>query len=83
MMQTQKKIFILDNSKSYLFLLQAPLEEAGFEVMTDTSADRAMLKIINWNPDILVTGVEVGNINGFEVCLILKMIPILRDCPLF
>jgi len=45
-------------------------------------ADKALLEIIDWSPDALITGVEIGNINGFDLCMILKMIPEYAGMPI-
>lgn len=68
------KIFIVDQSK----LIKQNLEKllaGSFEINTASYADTALLKIIDWEPDIIISGVEIGNITGFDLCILLKMIP--------
>jgi len=81
-MMAKKKIFILDNSKSYAKLLRPRLEGRGIVVKTERKADVALLEIVKWNPDLLISGIEVGDINGFDLCLILRMIPDFASMPI-
>lgn len=78
----KKKILILDNSKSYLKIIASSISSDSISVETERRADMALMKIINWCPDLLITGVEVGNINGFDLCLILKMMPDFAGMPI-
>lgn len=78
----KKKILILDNSKAHARLLRSNLESRSITVKTERAADVALLEIVKWNPDLLITAVEVGDINGFDLCLILRMIPDFAGMPI-
>lgn len=78
----KKKIFILDSSQMYTKILRSHLENSSTSVETATVAAKALLRIIKWGPDLLITGVEVGNINGYELCFVLKMIPDFAGMPI-
>lgn len=68
-----KKIFILDSSQVATSALRKDLEarQCQVEVASDSSA--ALMRLIRWHPDLLISGVEVGAIKGFDLCLILKL----------
>jgi len=78
----KKKIFILDSSQMYTKILRSHLENSSTSVETATVAARALLRIIKWGPDLLITGVEVGHINGYDLCFVLKMIPDFAGMPI-
>jgi two-component system chemotaxis response regulator CheY len=78
----KKKILIVDDSKYYLKLLCSNFEDRSFSMKSERRADVALLDIIKWNPDLLITGVEVGDINGYDLCLILRMIPDFAGMPI-
>jgi len=78
----KKKIFIVDYSKTFREMLTTSIDSDNYVIEGVKTADLALLRIINWNPDLLITAVEVGNISGFDLCLILKMIPDLAGIPI-
>jgi two-component system chemotaxis response regulator CheY len=78
----EKKILIVDDSKYYSKLLSSSFKDRSFSVRSERRADVALLDIIKWNPDLLITGVEVGDINGYDLCLILRMIPDFAGMPI-
>ncbi len=77
----KRKIFIVDQSELITSQLTTILGST-FEVKTASHADKALLEIIEWLPDLLVTGVEIGNITGFDLCHILKMMQELASMPI-
>lgn len=69
-----RKIYIVDKSKQIPRMV-GDILGADYEVKSNSVADLALLEIIAWRPDLLITGVEIGNITGFDLCMILKMMP--------
>ena len=78
----KKKILIIDHATSYAKLVESCLQHDSLEIEMVSQADLALLKIIEWRPDLLITSVEVGNIDGFDLCLILRMIPDFAGMPI-
>lgn len=74
------KIYVVDGSRKIPAELANQLGR-GYEVKSSRHPDLALLEILSWRPDLLVTGVEVGNITGPDLCTILKMIPDLSSIP--
>lgn len=72
---TNRRVFLLDNSLAFRESLRIMLESHGAEVDTSAHSDEALMKIIHWHPHVLITGVEVGKINGYDLCLLLKLMP--------
>lgn len=70
-----KRVFILDSSHLFLNTLKADLQAKQCLVETATSSAAALMRIIRWHPDLIITGVEVGEITGFDLCLLLNLIP--------
>ncbi len=68
------KIYIVDQSTLIKNNLKKHLETA-FDIKTGDLAGTALLEIIDWQPDIIIAGIELGQISGFDLCIILKMIP--------
>ena len=74
-----KKIFILEKSALICEVLREELERYSAQIRIGDASDYALLKVIRWCPDLLVTGVDVGVINGFDLSMILRQIPKHQD----
>ncbi len=70
-----KKVFVVDGSQLFLVALKKDLRAKQCLVETEASAASALMRIIRWHPDLIITGVEVGTIRGFDLCLLLKLMP--------
>ena len=70
-----KKILILDESPLIRDMLKEGLESDSAEARAHDSSASGILDVIHWNPDLIIAGVEIGVINGFQTALIIKMIP--------
>lgn len=77
-----RKIFLLDSSQVLLNTLRAGIEPHGCRVESSIDPASALMRIIRWRPDLLVTGVEMGTIGGFDLCLILKLMPDYAGLPI-
>ncbi len=75
------KVFVLDRSKAFINVIRSQLDPEKYTVESEIFPDKALVKIIQWRPDLLITAIEVGNISGYDLCLILKMIPDLAGMP--
>ena len=69
------KILILDKSKFIKQRLRDKLENESTSVTCLNSSAIALKTIIRWHPDVVITGVLVGEINGFDLAMILKLMP--------
>ncbi len=76
-----RKIYIVDKSRQIPRQL-AKLIGSGYELRSGQHADTALLEIIDWKPDVLISGIEIGNITGLDLCMILKMMPELAGMPI-
>lgn len=76
-----KRIFVLDHSMAFRESLRIMLENYSASVESCAASDEAIMKIIRWHPHLLITGVEVGKINGYDLCLILKLMPDYASMP--
>lgn len=82
MPKKKTKILIIDNTAFLGQVLSSFLDKETFEIATEKGADIALLKLIHWHPDLIITSIEVGNINGFDLCLIVRMMPDFAGIPI-
>jgi len=83
----QVKVLAVDDSKENLELIQALLSVAGYEVVTASNGEEALVVVEEESPDLILIDATVPNMNGFEVCTLLKskeetrLLPVLLVTP--
>jgi PleD family two-component response regulator len=87
-MERQAKILAVDDSSENLRLLQALLNVAGYEVVTASNGEEALVKVAKESPDLIIIDAMMPKLNGFEVCALLKseeetrLIPVVLTTPI-
>jgi two-component system chemotaxis response regulator CheY len=77
-----KRVVVLDASPVFRNAIQTALGSRGAEVIHEVASDSGLLTIIRTRPDLVVTAVELGVINGYDLCLILKLMPDYAHIPI-
>jgi DNA-binding response OmpR family regulator len=67
-----RKVLIIDDSDVQLYFEERALVRAGFEVRTANSLDGFEEIFRSWQPDIVLTDVQMPDIRGDELCKVLK-----------
>lgn len=80
-MNQPQKVFIVDNSRMFIRTVERALESEHWEIESATSASSGLMRIIRSHPRLLISGVEVGEINGFDLCEIFKRMPDFSSMP--
>ena len=62
----RKQVFIIDDSNTNLLLLEDILKEDGYDVKTDDNPKRALQKIKDSPPDLVLLDLLMPVIDGFE-----------------
>lgn len=85
--EKRAKVLAVDDSKENLELIQALLSVAGYEVITASNGEEALIKVEEESPDIILLDAMMPKMNGFEVCALLKrkeetrLIPVILVTP--
>jgi two-component system chemotaxis response regulator CheY len=77
-----KKILIVDSSELCRGMLTHALQERAAQVVSESASDAALLQIIQWHPDFIIAGIEIGRITGYDLCLVLKLMPDYAGIPI-
>lgn len=64
----QKKILIVDDSKTTLFLEVMILKGGPYELLTASDGLEAIEKAVAWRPDLILMDVVMPKMTGFEAC---------------
>lgn len=75
-------ILIVDDSEETLGMLRTILGEEGYTVSVATSGEKAMSRIHQITPDLILLDVVMPSLNGFEVCKRLKEVPAYSTIPI-
>jgi DNA-binding response OmpR family regulator len=64
----EHKILVVDDDSSIRRLLSYLLEKAGYTVVTADDGIEALARIESTKPDIVITDLMMGKLNGYELC---------------
>ena len=67
-----KKILLVDDEQAIVDLLGAMLAQNGYEVVTALSGKSCLKKASENKPDLIILDVLMPDVDGFEVCKLLK-----------
>jgi CheY-like chemotaxis protein len=77
-----KLIMIVEDSPTQLKVLKRILEGAGFQNISEAADGRQALDMLSAKaPSLIISDVDMPNMNGFELCEALKSDDGLKDIP--
>lgn len=77
-----KRILIVDDSPTMLMSMEGVLKRNGYQVETATSAKQAMGKAPSFKPDLMITDLNMPEMNGIDLIKELKRTPAMRFKPM-
>src|ERR1700739_2321731 len=69
------RILLVDDSPHAQRMGERILTEEGFEVVTVSNADSALIRLEDVDPDVVVADTVMPGRTGFDICHYLKMSP--------
>ncbi len=75
------KIFIVDDEKDNLTILDLYLKQRGFQTVLCNSASSAFTRILSEKPDLVILDIMMPEMDGFEVCKQIKSNEKTSDIP--
>ena len=76
------KILIVEDSKTQSLSLNSTLEDAGFEVMCAENGYSGLKLAKNNNFDLIISDIDIPDINGYEFIRKIKTDAVLKDVPI-
>jgi len=76
------KILLIDDSKTQLETLKLRFHKAGFEVETAQNGGEGYQKVFSTTPDIILSDIVMPNLNGYQLCRLLKNNPVTKKIPI-
>lgn len=71
-MTDKTKILVVDDSETNLVLLEAVLQNSGYEVSTASNSNQAIYYLENNIPELILLDLLMPNVNGFDFIKILQ-----------
>jgi len=78
---TKPKVLVVEDEVSQREVLAYNLNAEGFDVLSASTGDEALLMVAEAQPDIIVLDWMIPNLSGFEVCRQLRAAPRTRAIP--
>ncbi len=60
-------VLVVDDDRSMRWVLQKAIEQAGYTVLTDCSAESALKRLDLMQPSVLITDIRMTGMDGFEL----------------
>ena len=74
-------IVCIDDSPTVLNAIQSFLDEQIFNVIGFNEPLKALMQILSTNPDLILLDVEMPNLDGYELCSLLRKHSYFKDVP--
>lgn len=74
-------IVCIDDSPTVLTAIQSFLDEQVFSVIAFNEPLKALMQILNTNPDLILLDIEMPNLDGYELCSLLRKHSYFKDVP--
>jgi len=75
------RVFLIDDSTTARRVMARSLEGHNFEVEQFSTPNQVVARAIQDQPDVILTDVEMPEMDGFDLCLALKDEPLTADIP--
>ena len=75
-------VMVVDDSKVVLKIVEKGLAEAGFRIITAENGKKALRLLDTIQPDLILSDIEMPDINGFDFCQAVHTNPDLSSIPI-
>jgi putative two-component system response regulator len=80
--KSNRLVMVVDDSKVVRRIVEKGLAEAGFKVITAENGKKALDLLDDLRPDLILTDIEMPDVNGFEFCGAIHTNPELSSVPI-
>lgn len=63
-----RKILVVDDEKNIVDIIKFNLKKEGYEVITASDGEEAVLKTFEENPDLILLDIMMPRVDGYEAC---------------
>lgn len=77
-----KTVLVADDSPTMRVMLEEILKEAGYNVLTAEDGIQAAVTAFEQYPDLIISDIEMPQMDGYQVCRLLKNDPLFINTPI-
>lgn len=78
----QKRVLIIDDDVRLVAALRMRLSAAGYEVLSALNGDFGVSEAALFQPHAIILDVRMPEMDGFEVCRLIRQVPELCEIPI-
>ncbi|MBW4468985.1 MAG: response regulator [Stenomitos rutilans HA7619-LM2] len=78
----QYTIVCVDDSPTVLQAINSFLDDTSFAIVMVNDPVRALMQVVRSKPDLVLMDVEMPNLDGYELCSLLRRHPTFRNTPI-
>lgn len=75
-------IACIDDSPTVLNAINSFLDDKSFSVVMINDPVRALMQVVRIKPDLILLDVEMPNLDGYELCSLLRKHPLFKNTPI-
>ena len=72
-------ILVVDDAPNIVMPIEFLLEKNGFDVVTASSGEEALEKVLLDRPDLILLDIMLPGIDGYDICEIIRLKPETKD----
>ena len=80
--KTHYTIVCIDDSPTVLQAINSFLDDTSFAIVMVNDPVRALMQVVRSKPDLVLMDVEMPNLDGYELCSLLRRHPTFRSTPI-
>jgi twitching motility two-component system response regulator PilG len=80
--KTTYTIACIDDSPTVLNAINSFLDDKSFSVVMINDPVRALMQVVRIKPDLILLDVEMPNLDGYELCSLLRKHPLFKTTPI-
>lgn len=80
-MATSHKLLLVEDEEELVRIVQTYFRDEGYDVRIALNGEEGLLVLKTFKPDVIVSDVKMGRMDGFEFFEALKKLPVLDKIP--